>query len=42
MDGCNWSVKKLFYMKESMAQADPPKEVSTDKKNEWPVATPLF
>ena len=32
MDGCNWSVKKLFYMKESMAQADPSKEVSTGKK----------
>ena len=25
-----------------MAQADPPKEASKLKKNEWPVATPLF
>ena len=29
-------------MKEWMAQADPPKEANTVKKNEWPVATPLF
>ena len=29
-------------MKELMALADPPKEASTVKKNEWPVASPLF
>ena len=29
-------------MNEWMAQGDPPKEVNVVKKNEWPVATPLF
>ena len=33
---------KPTYMKELMALADPPKEASTVKKNEWPVASPLF
>ena len=32
MDGCICSVKKSHYMKESMAQADPPKESSRVKK----------
>ena len=32
MDGCNYSVKKSPYMKEWMAQADPPKETSIVKK----------
>ena len=32
MDGYNCSVKKSPYMKEWMAQADPPKEASTVKK----------
>lgn len=32
MDGCICSVKKSHYMKESMAQADPPKEASRVKK----------
>ena len=36
-------LKKSLYMKEWMAQADPPKEANTvKKKNEWLVATPLF
>ena len=35
-------LKKSLYMKEWMAQADPPKEANTVKKNEWLVATPLF
>ena len=29
-------------MKGWMVQADPPKEANALKKNEWPVATPLF
>ena len=32
MDHCKCSVKKSPYMKEWMAQADPPKEVSAVKK----------
>ena len=33
---------KPTYMKEWMAPADPPKDASTVKKNEWPVASPLL
>ena len=29
-------------MKELINQADPPKEASMIKKNEWPVDTPFF
>ena len=42
MDGCNCSVKKSPNIKEWIAQADPPKEANTTKKNERPAATPLL
>ena len=31
-------LKELPFIKEWMAQADPPKEACAVKKNEWPVA----
>ena len=42
MHGYNCSGKKSPSMKKWMAHGDPPNEVSTVIKNEWPVATPLF